>query len=184
MNKQKTISLFIATSLLLGNLLYAQDTKTLDLDSVTVTANKMEEDIKDIPQSITVMTDVDIEEKGIKDVSELIEYIPNLSSTGTVNFRGLNSSTFTNTSPMTIYVDGVPYTHMWGFDKTISNILRVEVLRGPQGSIYGKDSMGGVINIVTREPSDIVEGSVKAEYGTDNYQEAIFDITYIPHRIQ
>ena len=177
MNKQKTISLFISTSLLLGNLLYAQDTKTLDLDSVTVTANKMEEDIKDIPQSITVMTDVDIEEKGIKDVSELIEYIPNLSSTGTVNFRGLNSSTFTNTSPMTIYVDGVPYTHMWGFDKTISNILRVEVLRGPQGSIYGKDSMGGVINIVTREPSDIVEGSVKAEYGTDNYQEAVFDIS-------
>jgi iron complex outermembrane receptor protein len=78
---------------------------------------------------------------------------------------------------MVIYIDGVPYNHMWGFDKTISNISRVEVLRGPQGAIYGKDSMGGVINIVTKEPSDIVEGSVKAEYGTDNYQEAAFNIS-------
>nr|WP_320191238.1 TonB-dependent receptor [uncultured Desulfobacter sp.] len=177
MNKLKSISLSIAISLLLGNLLYAQDTQILDLDSVTVTANKMEENIKEIPQSITVMTDVEIEERGIKDVSDLIKYIPNLISTSVINFRGLNSSMFTNASPMVIYVDGVPYSHRWGFNKTISNILRVEVLRGPQGTIYGKDSMGGVINIVTKEPSNTVAGSVSAEYGTDNYGEIAFDIS-------
>ena len=177
MNKLKSISLSIAISLLLGSLLYAQDTQILDLDSVTVTANKMEENIKEVPQSITVMTDVEIEEKGIKDVSDLIKYIPNLISTSVVNFRGLNSSMFTNASPMVIYVDGVPYSHRWGFNKTISNILRVEVLRGPQGTIYGKDSMGGVINIVTKDPSNTVAGSVSAEYGTDNYGEIAFDIS-------
>jgi iron complex outermembrane receptor protein len=177
MNKLKTISISIAASLLLGNLLYAQDTQTIDLDSVTVTANKMEENIKEIPESITVMTDVEIEEKGIKDVSDLIKYIPNLISTSAVNFRGLNSSMFTNASPMVIYVDGIPYSHRWAFNKTISNVLRVEVLRGPQGTIYGKDSMGGVINIVTKEPSNTLEGSVSAEYGTDNYGEAAFDIS-------
>ncbi|MCH9812654.1 MAG: TonB-dependent receptor [Epsilonproteobacteria bacterium] len=175
MNKQKTLSYSIATSLLFGNLLYAQESQSLDI--VTVTANKMEENIKDIPQSITVMTDVEIEERGIKNISDLIEYIPNLNSSGTINFRGLNYSPFTNTSPMTIYVDGVPYTHMWGFDKTISNILRVEVLRGPQGSIYGKDSMGGVINIVTKDPSNTLEGSISAEYGSHNTKETAFDIS-------
>jgi len=151
---------------------------------VTVTANKMEDNINDIPQSITVMTDVDIEERGIDRVSDLIEYIPNINSVtippvaaATINFRGINYSTFTNSSPVTIYVDGVPYTHMLGIDKAISNVLRVEVLRGPQGTLYGKDSMGGVINIITKEPLDIAEGSIKVEYGSDNYQEVPFDIS-------
>ncbi|MBM9617042.1 TonB-dependent receptor plug domain-containing protein [Desulfobulbus rhabdoformis] len=175
MNKLKAISLSITASLLFENIIYAKDTITLD--SVTVTANKIEEDIKDIPQSITVMTDVEIEERGIKDVRELIEFIPNLSSTGTINFRGLNSSTFTSTSPMVIYIDGVPYSHMWGFDKTVSNILRVEVLRGPQGTIYGKDSMGGVINIVTKDPSNTTEGGATAEYSSYNTKETSFDVS-------
>jgi len=161
---------------------YEVDTKTFttqktEVDIITVTANKMEENVKDIPQSITVMTDVEIEERGIKNVSDLIQYIPNLSSTSQVNFRGLNASMFTNASPMVIYVDGIPYSHRWGFDKTISNILRVEVLRGPQGTIYGKDSMGGVINIVTKDPSNTTEGSVSAEYSTYNTKEAAFDIS-------
>ena len=97
MNKQKTISLSIVTSLFLGTLLYAEDSQTLN--SVTVTANKMEENIKDIPQSITVITDVEIEEKGIKSINDLIKYIPNLNSNTSINFRGLNASTFTNASP-------------------------------------------------------------------------------------
>ena len=181
MNKQKTISLFIATFLLLANFFCTKETQALDLDGITVTANKMEEDIKDIPQSITVMTDVQIEERGIKSIKDLIQYIPNLTTsyynTDKVNFRGINTSQFTNTNPIVIYIDGIPHSDMYGFDKTISNVLRVEVLRGPQGTIYGRDSMGGVINIVTKEPSDTVEGSASAEYGTDNYQEAAFGIS-------
>ena len=179
MNKTKTISLSIVTSLLFGNLLYAEEAQTLE--ALTVTANKMEENIKDIPQSITVMTDVEIEERGIKSIKDLIKYIPNLTTsyynTDKVNFRGINTSQFTNTNPIVIYIDGIPHSNMYGFDKTISNVLRVEVLRGPQGTIYGKDSMGGVINIVTKEPSNSVEGSISAEYGTDNYQETAFDIS-------
>lgn len=180
MNKQKKISLaIVVASLLLVNFLYAQESRTLD--NITVTANKMEEDIKDIPQSITVITDVEIEERGIKNINDLIKFIPNLTSSSLnadkVNFRGINNSHFTNTNPVIIYVDGIPHSDMYGFDKTISNVLRVEVLRGPQGTIYGKDSMGGVINIITKEPSDTLEGNAAAEYGTDNYQEAAFNIS-------
>ena len=179
MNKQKTTIFFIATFLLMGNLLCAQDAQIFD--SITVTANKMEEDIKEIPQSITVMTDIEIEERGIKSIDDLIKYIPNLTtsydSADRVNFRGINTSHYTNSNPIVIYIDGIPHSDMYGFDKAISNVLRVEVLRGPQGTIYGKDSMGGVINIITKEPSDIVEGSVLAEYGTDNYKEAVFNLS-------
>lgn len=176
MKKKNLLHLSIVASLFLGNLLCAEEVYLLEGIKIT-TANKMEENIKDISQSITIMNDVEIEERGIDKVSDLVEYIPNLSSTETVNFRGLNASMFTNASPMTIYVDGIPYSHRWGFNKTISNVLRVEALRGPQGSIYGKDSMGGVINIVTKDPSNTLEGSIKAEYGTDNFQEATFDIS-------
>ena len=179
MHPRKLISLSIATSLFLGNVLYAQNTQTLE--NVTVTASKMEENIKDIPQSITVMSDIEIEQRGIKSIRDLIQYIPNLISSPMdserINFRGINHSSFTSTNPIVIYIDGIPHSSNYGFDKTISNVLRVEVLRGPQGTIYGKDSMGGVINIVTKDPSNNLEGSILAEYGTDNYQQTAFDIS-------
>ncbi len=136
MNKQKTTILFIATFLLMGNILCAQDAQIFD--NITVTANKMEEDIKEIPQSITVMTDIEIEERGIKSIEDLIKYIPNLTtsydSADRVNFRGINTSHYTNSNPIVIYIDGIPHSDMYGFDKAISNVLRVEVLRGPQGT--------------------------------------------------
>ncbi|RXK13113.1 TonB-dependent siderophore receptor [Halarcobacter mediterraneus] len=177
--KQRIVKLSFSTALILFNILNANETQ--NVGEVTVTANKMEENIKDIPQSITVMTDVEIEEKGIDKVSDLIKYIPNLitsyMNSDRVNFRGINNSHFTNTNPIVIFIDGIPYSNMYGFDKTISNILRVEVLRGPQGSIYGRDSMGGVINIITKEPSNTVEGSISAEYSTDNTKDTAFDIS-------
>ena len=175
---EKKIFLSMGVILLLSNNIYG---KSQNLDSITVTANKMEENIKDIPQSITIFTDVEIEQKGIKSIKDLIKYIPNLSSAfldnEKVNFRGINNSNYTNANPIVIYIDGIPHSNMYGFDKSILNVLRVEVLRGPQGTIYGKDSMGGVINIVTKEPSNTLKGSISAQYGTDNYQETAFDVS-------
>ncbi|WP_324171839.1 TonB-dependent receptor [Sulfurimonas sp.] len=181
MKKQNKIVLSLATALILTNSVYAQE--TTNLGAITVTANKVEENIKSIPQSITVISDVEIEQKGIKSVKDLIKEIPNLTSSSfyseTVNFRGINTSHFTNTNPVVIYIDGIPYSDIYGFDKAISNVLRVEILRGPQGAIYGKDSIGGVINIVTKEPTNQPEGSISAQYGTDNFQETSLEF-YTP----
>lgn len=179
MKKQNRIVLSLATTLILTNSVYAKNTSSLG--AITVTANKIEENIKDIPQSITVISDVEIEQKGIKSVKDLIKEIPNLTSaffgSEKVNFRGINGSRFTNSNPVVIYIDGIPYSDIYGFDKAISNVLRVEVLRGPQGAIYGKDSVGGVINIVTKEPTNQLEGSISAQYGTDNFQETSLDFS-------
>ncbi|WP_294348601.1 TonB-dependent receptor [Prosthecochloris sp.] len=149
---------------------------------VVVTANKLEEDIKDVPQSITVIDETLIEEKGMKGVGDIITNTPgmNLETYGSparvqVNIRGLNTSVFTNNNPVVIYVDGLPYSNSNGFDISLVNIERIEVLRGPQGTLYGKDAIGGVINVVTKEPTNEWSGKAGAEYGSFNHREFKFN---------
>lgn len=140
---------------------------------VTVSANKIEEDVTRVPQSITVLTQELLEEKGIRNIAEVINEIPNMSVSpnhgSSVNFRGLNTSMFTNNNPVVIYVDGVPYSDRYGFDTSLANVERIEVLRGPQGTLYGKDAIGAVINVVTKQPANTWQGQVGSEYGSHNY---------------
>ncbi|WP_020586639.1 TonB-dependent receptor [Desulfobacter curvatus] len=152
-----------------------------EMASIIVTANKIEEDIQKVPQSITVMDEFLLEEKGITDVPDVIREVPNMAVTesasgNAVSFRGLNTSTFTNNNPVVIYIDGVPIISQYGFDASLANVERVEVLRGPQGALYGKDAIGGVINIVTKTPENQWHGMIGAEYGRYNYMQGIFNM--------
>lgn len=158
-------------SVVASSVLFAEAVR---LDDVTVSANKMEENIKDVPQSITVIDSEVLQEKGIKNVGDIIKEVPNMNFLGSVNgtavsFRGLNSSMFTNSNPVVIYIDGVPYSDRYDFNPSLANVEQVEILRGPQGTLYGKDAIGAVINIVTKKPSNTWSGSIGAEYGSDNY---------------
>lgn len=151
---------------------------------VTVTANKIEEKLKDVPQSISVLDSLSIEEKGIKNMVDLIREIPNMSTLSDksqeigVNFRGLNSSVFSNTNPVVIYVDGVPNSMKFMFDSSLANVEQIEVLRGPQGTMYGRGTIGGVINIITSKPKNIWTGTLGAEYGTgkSHYMQGILNV--------
>ncbi|MCG3678808.1 TonB-dependent receptor [Aliarcobacter butzleri] len=156
-------------SLVTSSLLFAEE--TTKLEEITVSANKMEENIQDVPQSISVITEEDIEQKEIKSIKDIVKEVPNMSidKINQVSFRGLNTSTFTSNNPVVIYLDGVPYYSMYDYDPSLANIEQIEVLRGPQGTLYGKDAIGGVINIVTKEPTNDWKGSIGAEYGNDNY---------------
>ncbi|MDK2063397.1 TonB-dependent receptor [Aliarcobacter butzleri] len=175
----KTLSKFTIMSLIASQICLANESKTTTLEEITVSANKMEENIQDVPQSISVVSENDIEEKAIKSVPDIIEKIPNLSSTymysERVNFRGINTSVFTNNNPVVIYIDGVPHSSVYGFDASLQNAQQVEVLRGPQGALYGKDSIGGVINIITQKPKNELNGHIGAEYGTDNFMQTTFN---------
>ena len=150
------------------------------IEKITVTANKMEEDLVKVPQSITVIDEVMLEEKGIKSVPDLIREIPNMTASSSahgnaVNFRGLNPSMFTNNNPVVIYIDGVAHSGREGFDASLANAERVEVLRGPQGTLYGKDAIGAVINIVTKKPDNDWHGKIGTEYGSENHMSGVFN---------
>ncbi len=142
------------------------------LEEITVTANKMEEELLKVPQSITVIDATEIEEKGLSSATEVLDQIPNTLATPNhgagINFRGLNASMFTSNNPVVIYVDGVPMANRYGYDFSLVNIESIEVLRGPQGTLYGKDAIGAVVNVITRDPGDTWAGKIKTEYGSWN----------------
>jgi len=161
----------------------AEEDAVADLAAVKVTANKVEQNLLDVPASISVMDALQLEEKGIQSVQELLHEIPNVHAEeslghGThVNIRGLNNSTYTNNNPVVIYIDGIAHSSAYGFDASLANVERVEVLRGAQGALYGKDAIGGVVNIVTKRPDNDVALRAAAEYGNDNTRFGSFNIS-------
>lgn len=171
--KKVNLVKYITCSLIVSSTLYANQNVTLD--EVMVSANKVEESISDVPQSITVITNEELEEKGIKKVFDVVKEVPNMNIRGNtgmgtnLSFRGLNSSMFTNNNPVVIYVDGVPYYDRYDFDPSLVNVEQIEILRGPQGTLYGKDAIGAVINIITKTPENEWRGAIGAEYGNYNY---------------
>ncbi|MCD4758383.1 MAG: TonB-dependent receptor [Arcobacteraceae bacterium] len=173
-----TKRLLFGLSVVCANFLFAND--TVKLDDVSVSANKIEENIKDVPQSITVIDEEILAEKGIKTINDVVKEVPNMITSGSNNgvqtsFRGLNLSMFTNSNPVVIYVDGVPYYDRYDFDPSLANVEQVEILRGPQGTLYGKDAIGAVINIITKNPTNEWSGSIGAEYGSNNYMQSSFN---------
>jgi len=173
-----TKRLLFGLSVVCANFLFAND--TVKLDDVSVSANKIEENIKDVPQSITVIDEEILAEKGIKTISDVVKEVPNMITSGSNNgvqtsFRGLNLSQFTNSNPVVIYVDGVPYYDRYDFDPSLANVEQVEILRGPQGTLYGKDAICAVINIITKNPTNEWSGSIGAEYGNNNYMQSSFN---------
>jgi iron complex outermembrane receptor protein len=155
--KIRKLHTLMLVSVVTSSLIYASDSEVINLSEISVSANKMEENIQDVPQSITVIDEEILQEKGIKNAEGIMREIPNMTPSGsggmgrTVSFRGLNMSSFSNSNPVVIYVDGVPYYDRYDFNPSLANVEQVEVLRGPQGTLYGKDSIGAVINIVSKQ---------------------------------
>ena len=159
--KAKVFSGSLSILMLTGADLYAAGSRYIDgvrvveAEGITVTANKIDEDLADVPQSVTVLDKRTLEEKQIKRVSDVIREIPNMFVNAnhglSLNVRGLNTSMFTNNNPVVVYIDGVAYSERYGFDlPVVTDVDRVEVLRGPQGTLYDKGAIGGIVNIVTK----------------------------------
>ena len=145
------------------------------LGAVTITAQKREENVQEVPESISVISSQDVEDAHLTNSDEIHKLVPNLMTFG-VN-PGLNCPIFSirgvgnlyeGDSAISFYIDDVPITDPAFFSFALDNIERIEVLRGPQGTLYGMNTEGGVINIVTRRPGDTFQGTASAEYGNYN----------------
>lgn len=145
-----------------------------DLSTVTVTAQKSEQNIFNVPIATSVFDDISLEDKEIKTLQDLKYYVPGFYLTKTFNspsIRGVYANPLTLSTSMGLYVDGVPNVYHVGFSSILNDIERIEVLRGPQGTLYGRNAQAGVINIITKKPTNKTEGSVGLSYGEDNKKE-------------
>src|SRR5688572_9173337 len=146
------------------------------LEEIVVTATRREESLQDVASSATVFSSQDLQALRVLEPKDLAEQTPGLlakygpNGLATVGFylRGVGINDFTGTvdPSVGIYVDEVfqPTPDMLNF--AVYDIQRVEVLRGPQGTLYGRNSTGGAINFLTARPTEEFEGFARAGYGS------------------
>jgi len=176
MKLKQNIALSAITSILLCSNIYAEDIK--QLDSLTVTAQKKEENIQKVPISMTLLDEVNITDRNIETVEEIASYTPNLmffaygSQTQIApSLRGIFSDMEAKTVPTAVYVDGVPVLDGWAMNEALFNIQRIEVLKGPQGTLYGKNAETGIINIHTIQPTNEFKGKLDIKLGSDKKRQ-------------
>lgn len=145
------------------------------LPTVTVTATRREESAQDIPIAITVLSGAQLEARGIESSLELEQVTPGLVYSSQTNFsqpyiRGIGTDITTPGSAPSVatYVDGVYQTSSYLGIRQLSAIDRIEVLKGPQGTLYGRNATGGAINIQTKDPTTDFEANASATAGNFN----------------
>lgn len=155
-----------------------------ELPAITVTADKQERALEDVPSSLSVFDGDMLEAQGIQNVESLQAITPGLSfqpfGQAGVNspvMRGLSANFFSFSTSTLLVVDGVPTLTAQGYDDPLLAIDRVEVLRGPQSTLYGRNAEAGVINIHTRQPDNTLRGQVSAEIGSRDLRVMRFDLS-------
>jgi iron complex outermembrane recepter protein len=156
-----------------GSMLLSGATQAQMLEEVVVTAQKRVESLQDVPISITAVSGDKMAENGVFKIEDLQTFTPNLSMTetgistqiyirgiGTGNNQGFEQSVGT-------YVDGVYYGRQQLLRMPFLDLERIEVLRGPQSILFGKNSIAGALNMTTAKPTDELEGRVSANYSPD-----------------
>jgi iron complex outermembrane receptor protein len=147
---------------------------TNQLDEVVVTAEKKEELLQKIPASITALNAKQINAFGLWNTKEITGIIPNLYSADpgdardVSSVRGITTSSYDPT--VATYIDGVNQFSLDTYIPTLFDVERIEVLRGPQGTLYGRNAMGGVINIITKQPNNASSGFADISVGNYNQQ--------------
>ena len=173
--------LLIITLLLLSGKIFSQaegDTiaREHELEEIQVVAFKQNTDLSMKPISASVLSANTIKNNNLVDIKEISAFVPNLfipdygsKMTSPAYIRGIGSTR--NAPSVGLYVDGVPYFDRSTFDFNIFDIDRIEVLRGPQGTIYGRNTMGGIINVFTKSPFKYKGTNVLLSAGDyDTYQ--------------
>ena len=153
---------------------------SIRLGAAIVTAEKKEEALQKIPLSVTAISSAQVREYRLWHSKDISAIVPNLYSDNSGDDRNVTSIrgiTTTSYDPaIATYIDGVDQFSLDTYIAGLNDIQRVEVLRGPQGTLYGRNAMGGVINIITKQPTNKADGSVElnvGNYGLQRYSAAI-----------
>jgi outer membrane receptor protein involved in Fe transport len=177
--KLKNIAIAIV-SLLWTSSLHAQqviimtdstEVPELNISEVQIKASKTNLGLKQLPASVTLLNSMILEQTDVRSLTDISAiapgfFMPDYGSklTSPVYIRGIGSRI--NSPSVGLYVDHVPYFEKAAFNFDFFDIDRIEILKGPQGTLYGRNTMGGIINIITRSPLDFQGTSVELEAGS------------------
>ncbi|MFT4255737.1 MAG: TonB-dependent receptor [Pseudoxanthomonas sp.] len=184
----------------------AEQKKAVTLDEVVVTAQKRSERLQDTPVSAAVVTQKALEDANVSDISDLNKLVPSLQFKGSNNgrvpiaMRGISTTadeaTIGLTSGVLIMLDGVPVASDAMGVNELSDLAQVEVLKGPQSTLGGRAASAGVVNLITRKPTDYWSGSFgvlatgDGEYKADGFisgpisEGAEFSLSAYKHRVE
>jgi iron complex outermembrane receptor protein len=180
--RRRTAGLVLAlsiTTVLAGipTLAHAQDSAEVEsygVGDIVVTAQRREENLQDVPISVTAISNDTLQAVGVGGTTTISQVVPSVqvTSSGPSNIffiRGVGntSGNVGEEGANAFYVDGVYLGDLTSAGTKFNNIQRVEVLKGPQGTLFGRNSSGGLVNIITREPGD--EAMAQGRIGYGNY---------------
>lgn len=179
--KTTIATLLSGTALLIAMPACAQDAAAEDqggIGEIVVTAQKRSENIQRVPISITAFTSASLETRGVTDVTSIGNLAPNVTLDAGTPFsgssavlsayiRGIGQNDFAfNLDPgVGVYLDGVYLARSVGANQDLLDIERVEILKGPQGTLFGRNTIGGAISIVTTKPSSEFSGKFEVTAG-------------------
>jgi iron complex outermembrane receptor protein len=168
----------LAGEIVFGNIAVAQQTRTAGvLDEIVVTARKREESIQQSPLSITALSGAELDNMSIRDLEDVGRFSPNVmiveagqgGGSGLYFIRGIgqqgNADTIRPEPGVAFYIDGVYKSRGQGGMRELLDLERVEVMRGPQGTLFGRNAIGGAINLITKRPTDEFYGNVRVTVG-------------------
>ncbi len=189
MNKQ-LIRLFVCMiSLVINSPVLADNAegegKIFSLDNVIVTAQKQEQNLQEVPESISVLTRNEMEDRNIGGLWKAADFVPNLMlfDIGMTSFfsqptiRGVYAPAYSMHSSVGLYVDEIPILGPAGFTADLLDVERIEVLRGPQGTLYGNNTEAGAIRVVSRQPDHVFRGKVMVQGGEGKHGLTIANIS-------
>lgn len=167
----------VALPMMVGEVAFAQD--TVELEEIIVTAQKRAENLQDVPISVSTLNSEDARVifSGIDDVLGLANRIPGLyveSSNGRIAprfyIRGLGNTDFDTAAsqPVSIIMDDVVHESVILKSFPIFDVAQIETLRGPQGTLFGRNTPAGIVKIDTRKPTEFLEGHASLNYGSFN----------------
>jgi iron complex outermembrane receptor protein len=150
------------------------------LDAVVVTAQKKEELLQQVPISISALSAKQVREYRLWNNKDITAIVPNLYSANpgdqrnVTSIRGITSTSYN--PAVATYIDGVNQFNLNAYIAQLFDVERIEVLRGPQGTLYGRNAMGGVINIITSQPVNHTDGY--AEISIGNYGQQRYNLGF------
>lgn len=150
------------------------------LDEVVVTAQKKQELLQHVPLSVTALSERQIDDYRLWNSKDITAIAPDLYSAdpgdgrNTTGIRGITTTSYT--PAVATYIDGVNQFTLDSYIFQLLDVERIEILRGPQGTLYGRNAMGGVINIITKQPTNVLSGFAQASLG--NYGRQRYSVGF------